>query len=280
MSNLTYFRLIPVELVELIVSKLSVEDTESFDGVHSGCHPEDILYYDLLNVFTMKYPYLAKISNLKRNVGYDPSGFGYDANVDTFNDYDILTRDDKLHDYFVTGVIYPDFVKHLRSTLKQFQHDGYDVTDPIIPILVDVYSREYPQIFDELNKVDLGHFAVALYLIDTKTDLLKILTDTQRYHIDFIDEESIDYDIDEIKKKYQNFLTYRDDPREVEGVVGLLLQMISDKYQRENLVISQNMRDWMGTYIDSYKEKLNLPLLAPEWHVGYSLPTIQGNYVL
>lgn len=262
MSNLTYFRLIPSELVELIVSKLSIVDTHKFDFAHSGYLRENIIYYDYLNVFNMRYPYLAKILKLKRNTGYEPNGFIHDANENTYRDYEILSRDDKLHDYFVTGVVYPNFIKHFGHV---YQKNAYNIKNFPTPILIDVYSREYPQIFNELNRlgiqVNLDQFTVALYLIDTATNLLEFLIKNEKYHIDFIDGTVLNAIINLIiKKNYIKFIA-RSDPREIEGVVGLLLKMISDEYQRQKLTISQHTRNWMKTYVDSYKEKLNLPLL-------------------
>lgn len=277
---MSYFKAIPVELVELIVSKLSDEDEQNLGSAYAGYKPEDLLYYDQLNVFNMRYPYLAKILNLKRSIEVDERGFKYDLNQDTYNDYAVMSRAPFLYNYFVTGRTYPGFIGSLEDALGNFKRDGYDFREPIIPILIDVYRRRYPQIFSQLDvPVDMRHFIVALYLIDTNSELLSILTDSQHYDVNNEDIEMLDDEIDNIKKEYEDFI-YRSDPREIDGVVGYILKLILNLYQQEGRFIGIDIQDWAMQYINSYRQNINLPLLPPPVFSSYILPGVSTSLIL
>lgn len=199
---MTYFGIIPKELTELVISKVKYQDEDNFIRIYSD--------YNRLNVFRLKYPYLAKISKLK-----------------VYNKlYDSLANHGRLHEYFVSGTV--------TSNLKFFLYEALDALkiniDAVIPILSDVYSKLYPQSSDI-------HIP-SLYLIDTNTMLVEMLT-AKHDHISFIEMDFIETDLNTLKSHHEID----------ESTICLILEIVLNKCQRESVFIDPDGQNWIRNYI-------------------------------
>lgn len=243
-----YFEYVPSELIELLISKLGRTDEIMFRISYPG------LGYDKFNVIRLRYPYLIGLLSLKRS----------DVTDDLYNIYNLLAMNPATEIYLKNETVSDQLIKplsdiHIRSYTP--------------PLILDVYRKLYPDIFNSVTNVNMTRFSIAIHLINIHTNYIKAL-DTPKYLSSTEYIVGIDT-IQQMKDKYRYYIENVND-REIDGVLGFIFQYIFDKYKRESKRIDPGLTTWMAGFTTSrYREQMNMPLLP-----SMKLPSVTSSYIL
>lgn len=234
-----YFDLIPLDIIEIIVSKLTwMDERKLFQSVR--------ITVDVLNVFKLRFPYLCKILTLKRNISIGKGGMIYDGNAFMYDDYMELYKFSLFCDYFVTGNVSRYMLTSIIAVERSLLRNRYSFKCRLIPIINDMAVKIYPKLFSQPNeKLAIGLYCwdydlvgyLSLYLKDVHYSSLYYQLDINRFSI--TDEEITDF-----TKRYKKFV-HDDNPL---VMLVLITQIIIKVHEHAGLFIHSATRNRFDNY--------------------------------
>lgn len=234
---MSYFNIIPVEIVDIVMSKVDDLIEEDFAKIY----PDIRLNHD--RIFKLRFSYLSNIAKFKHEL---------------CEDYVKLSVRSYLHDFFVNGYMCQHFIWNLYHVLEDFDIRGYEIRPAMVPIIIDTYKRNYPKIFLKLKhmetNLDLQHLMVGLHFIHPWI-LHEANEDRSGLMIRDIDDIFSDV-IDEFNYYKEEYVRFIPDvnPDDLDIIFGVILQMVHNYYKENGL--DTNILWWATRYINLYKESI------------------------